>query len=76
MPEPAGALPALPAYYGATGWVDERVLLGDLAIIALSGGRSIALAPRDYVRTIGARIAAFTGTTRLLPEGGIVDDGA
>ena len=75
LPEPPGALPGLPAFYAARGYVDERVLDLPRVIVALTGGRSVALAPGDYVRLTGATVASFTGTTRLLPEGGMVDEG-
>lgn len=67
-----GALPAVPALYGAPLYVDERVLTQRRLIVALTHGRSIELAPLDYVRLAGGTVAQFTGLTRLLPEGGMV----
>jgi prolyl-tRNA editing enzyme YbaK/EbsC (Cys-tRNA(Pro) deacylase) len=75
MPEPAGALPGLPGLYDAPGYVDERVTLLPWVIVALLRGRSVSLSPQNLVRITGARVASFTGTTRLLPEGGMEDEG-
>jgi prolyl-tRNA editing enzyme YbaK/EbsC (Cys-tRNA(Pro) deacylase) len=68
----AGALPAVPALYGAPLYVDERVMALPRLIVALTTTRSVALAPDDYVRITGGTVARFTGATRLLPEGGMV----
>ena len=73
---PPGVLPAVPGLFGAASIVDELATLGGRLIVALSPTRSLALAPGDYVRLTGARVLRFAGTTRLLPQGGMVDDDA
>lgn len=67
-----GALPAVPEMYDAECWVDERVLTLTQIVVTVEPTRSVALAPADYVRLTDARVAAFTGRTRLLDEGGMV----
>lgn len=74
MPGAPGALPAVPAMFAARGLVDERVVAHGRVAVALGEGRSVSLSPVDYVRVVGADVARFSGTTRLLPEGGMVDE--
>jgi prolyl-tRNA editing enzyme YbaK/EbsC (Cys-tRNA(Pro) deacylase) len=74
LPEPAGALPAVPEMFGASALVERLVLQAPRLIVALGGGSSIALAPADFVRATHATVASFAGTTRLLPEGGLLED--
>jgi prolyl-tRNA editing enzyme YbaK/EbsC (Cys-tRNA(Pro) deacylase) len=74
LPAPAGALPAVPAIFGARGLLDELALRSPRLVIALDGTRSIALAPAEYLRAAGVAPARFAGTTRLLPGGGMVED--
>ena len=74
LPAPPGALPAVPAMFGARGLLDELALRSPRLVIALDGTRSIAVAPADYLRAAGVEPARFTGTTRLLPGGGMVED--
>ena len=74
LPGEPGALPALPALFGARGYVEELVLHSPHLVIALGGGRSVRLRPDDYVRLTGARVARFAGSTRLLPDGGMRDE--
>jgi prolyl-tRNA editing enzyme YbaK/EbsC (Cys-tRNA(Pro) deacylase) len=74
MPGDPGALPAVPALFGAACWVDERVLALRRIVVALEATRSASLATADYVRLTGARVASFTGTTRLLDEGGMISE--
>jgi hypothetical protein len=74
LPGEPGALPAVPALYGARGLVEGGVLAQPRLIVAVDPGRSVALAPGDYVAVTGAGAARFAGRTRLLPEGGMVDD--
>jgi prolyl-tRNA editing enzyme YbaK/EbsC (Cys-tRNA(Pro) deacylase) len=74
LPGDPGALPAVPALFGATCWVDERVLERERVVAAIAETRSVALAPQDYVRVTGARVARFSGTTRLLERGGMIDE--
>jgi prolyl-tRNA editing enzyme YbaK/EbsC (Cys-tRNA(Pro) deacylase) len=74
LPAPPGALPGVPGIYGARCLVDERVLALARLIVALDPGRSVRLRPDDYVRASGAAVARFTGSTRLLAGGGMVDD--
>lgn len=69
-----GALPGVPAVYRALCLVDDRVMALERLIVALGGALSVALSPSDYVVMTGARVASFTGTTRLRPEGGMVND--
>ena len=69
-----GALPAVPVLYGARCLVERLVLEHGRLVIPLAPGQSVALAPSDYVRLTGARVGRVAGTTRLLPEGGMVDD--
>ena len=69
-----GVLPAVPALYGARSYVDERVMERRLIILAIAEGRSLRIAPADYVRITCAMVAKFSGTTRLLPEGGMIDE--
>ena len=71
-----GALPAVPGMFFAHCYVDARVCQEAQLAVALGEGQSMALDPRAYVEATGAHIASFTGTTRLLPEGGMTDDGA
>lgn len=74
LPGDPGALPAVPDLYGARSLVEARVL--DLArvVISLQPGQSVGLSPADYTRLAQATIAPFTGSTRLLPEGGMVTE--
>ena len=74
LPPPPGALPAVPAMFGARALVDELVFRSPQLVIAVDGTRSIALSPADYQRVAGAETARFAGTTRLLPQGGMVED--
>lgn len=74
LPEPAGALPAVPEMFGASGLVERLVLQAPRLIVALGGAYSIALAPADFVQATHATVASFAGTTRLLPEGGMLED--
>ena len=69
-----GALPAVPALFQAACWVDERVLTSDAVIVPVAEGRSVRLAPADYVQVTHARVARFSGKTRLLEGGGMIDE--
>ncbi len=75
LPGEPGALPAIPALYGARCYVDERVMELSAIVLALDPDRSLRIAPADYARLVGATVARFSGTTRLLPEGGMIDEG-
>lgn len=72
--ETAGALPALPALYGAGALVDPLALAPSRLVITLEPSRSVAIAPSDYVALVGARVARVAGSTQLLEAGGMVDD--
>lgn len=74
LPGEPGALPAIPALFGARCYVDERVMELSAIVLALEPDRSLRIAPADYARLVGATVARFSGTTRLLPEGGMVDE--
>lgn len=74
LPGDPGPLPALPAAYAAGCYVDEAVLHHQQVIFSLEPSRSVSLAPIDYIRLVNATLAQFVGATRLLPEGGMVDD--
>ena len=74
LPGAPGPLPALPAAFAAACLVDEVVLASPRLIISLEPTRSLALPPDDYVRVAHATLGRFVGATRLLPEGGMVDD--
>src|SRR5436190_11083957 len=74
LPPPPGALPAVPAMFGARALVDELVWRSPRLVIAVDGTRSIALSPADYQHAAGAETARIAGTTRLLPHGGMVED--
>lgn len=77
LPGAAGVLPAVPGLFRASCVVDARLTMDGTPklVFALDPGRSVRISAADYVRAAGARIERFTGTTRLLPEGGMVDDG-
>jgi prolyl-tRNA editing enzyme YbaK/EbsC (Cys-tRNA(Pro) deacylase) len=74
MPGEPGALPAVPGMFGAICYVDRRVFESERLIVSLGGGRSVALSPQAYVEVTAAILESFTGTTRLLPEGGMVNE--
>ncbi len=74
LPAPPGALPAVPEAYHARCYVDKLVLAIPRLVIALDVGRSMALSPQAFVQATGATVACFAGTTRLLPEGGMVTE--
>lgn len=74
LPGDPGALPAVPGLYGARCLVEARVLGRARVVIALRPGQSVGLSPADYTRLAEATIAPFTGSTRLLPEGGMVTE--
>jgi prolyl-tRNA editing enzyme YbaK/EbsC (Cys-tRNA(Pro) deacylase) len=74
LPEPVGALSGVPGLYGARVYVEELVLTGPELIIALDPGRSVRLHPEAYVLVTEGTVAPFAGTTRLLPEGGMIDE--
>lgn len=76
LPEPAGALSAVPGLYGARLYVEEQVLAKPELVVALDPGRSVRLRPDSYVAVGGGTVARFAGTTRLLPEGGMIDEGS
>ncbi|MGH2351134.1 MAG: YbaK/EbsC family protein [Chloroflexota bacterium] len=75
LPGEPGALPAIPDTFHARCLVDELVLNSPRLVISVDAGRSVALAPADYVRVVGAETARFVGATRLLPGGGMVTEG-
>jgi prolyl-tRNA editing enzyme YbaK/EbsC (Cys-tRNA(Pro) deacylase) len=74
LPQPAGALCAVPGVYGARLYVEEQVLASSDLVVALDSGRSVCLRPKSYAAVGGATVARFAGTTRLLPEGGMIDE--
>lgn len=62
---PPGALPAVPALFGAAMLVDELALAPQQIVLSVDAGRSIALAPHDYVALVSARVVRIAGTTKL-----------
>lgn len=45
-----------------------------LSIGRRAGGHSLMVRPQDYVDATGAVVAGISGTTRLLPQGGMIDE--
>jgi prolyl-tRNA editing enzyme YbaK/EbsC (Cys-tRNA(Pro) deacylase) len=74
LPGDPGALPAVPGLYAASCLLEARVMDLPRVVISLQPGQSLSLSPADYGRRTQATIASFTGSTRLLPEGGMVTE--
>ena len=62
---PPGALPAVPTLFDATMLVDELALLPPRIVLSVDAGRSVALAPSDYVALVNARVVRVAGQTKL-----------
>jgi prolyl-tRNA editing enzyme YbaK/EbsC (Cys-tRNA(Pro) deacylase) len=74
LPGEAGVLPAVPGLYRARCLIEVRLLEEARLVFAVSVDRSVAMAAADYRLVTGAVGARLIGVTRLLPEGGMVDD--
>lgn len=65
LPGAPGALPALPGVFGAACLVDDTVMTLPRLVVSLGGGESASISPADYTALVDARVASFSGTTRL-----------
>ena len=64
---PPGALPAVPALFGAEVLVDELALVPPRIVLPIDAERSVGIAPADYARLVDARRVSVAGSTKL-PE--------
>ena len=74
LPGDPGALPGLPGPFGAHLFVDPEVLDRDEVVVAFSPTSSVRVGPGAYLAATGGTRLACVGITRLLPEGGSVED--
>jgi hypothetical protein len=65
LPGEPGVLPAVPGLFRARLLVDSLVFERPRQVLALEPGRSLAVAPADYVRVTGAVTADVAGRTLL-----------
>ncbi|MSQ44169.1 MAG: hypothetical protein EXR45_08185 [Chloroflexi bacterium] len=69
-----GALPCLPDMFGASLMIDPELTGSGPIVIGLGGGQSIRCDGTRLAEACGGTVIRCVGRTRLLPEGGMVDD--
>lgn len=74
MEGPPGALPCLPEMFGASLMIDPELTGLGRIVIGLGGGQSIRCDGTRFAEECAATVIRCVGRTRLLPEGGMVDD--
>ncbi len=69
-----GALPCVPEMFGASLLIDPEVTDAGPIVVGLGGGQSLRCDGVQFAEALGATVIRCVGRTRLLPQGGMVDD--
>ncbi|HAH15762.1 MAG TPA: hypothetical protein DCL45_06980, partial [Chloroflexi bacterium] len=69
-----GALPCVPEMFGASLLIDPELTDAGPIVVGLGGGQSLRCDGMQFAEALGARVIRCVGRTRLLPQGGMVDD--
>jgi prolyl-tRNA editing enzyme YbaK/EbsC (Cys-tRNA(Pro) deacylase) len=74
LPGNPGTVPGLPQPFGARLIVEGELLALEDVVVPLTPTTSVRVTPVAYLTAVGGEAVQCVGRTRLLPEGGAIDD--